>query len=114
MSAVPLPALVLGGTSDLPSRVAFILSAAKADPAKATAAPSASVASVILVLDMVFSLLVSIWNNRISDLFPDSARTRLNLIRAIAGILLHTGNSGLPGDDGLVRAETIFPCPHCC
>src|SRR5947209_19552267 len=59
MSAVPFPALVLGGTSCLPSRVAFILSA-KAGPAKATAAPMASVASVTLVFDMVLSLWTSI------------------------------------------------------
>src|ERR1700691_3257043 len=55
MSAVPLPALVLAGTSEAPSRVAFIFSA-KAGPANATAVPSASVASTILVFDMVLSL----------------------------------------------------------
>jgi hypothetical protein len=55
MSAVPLPVLVLAGTSDAPLRVAFIFSA-KAGPAKATVAPS--VASVVLV-DMVFSLFAS-------------------------------------------------------
>src|SRR5437868_10360809 len=49
-SAVPLPALVFGGTSDLLSSVAFILSAARAGPAKAIAAPSASVASMVLVI----------------------------------------------------------------
>src|SRR6266436_9799843 len=58
MSALPVAVLVLGGTSDLPSRVAFIFSA-KAGPAKATVAPSASVASMVLVFDMVFSLLTS-------------------------------------------------------
>src|SRR2546421_9672681 len=57
MSAVPLPALVFAGTSDLPSSVAFIFSA-KAGPANAIAAPSASVASMVL-FDMVFSLLTS-------------------------------------------------------
>src|ERR1700686_4956942 len=56
MSAVPVPVVVVAGTSDLPSSVAFIFSA-KAGPAKATAAPSASVASMVLVFDMVFSLL---------------------------------------------------------
>src|ERR1700680_897763 len=58
MSAVPLPAVVVGGTSEAPSSVAFILSA-KAGPAKATVAPSASVASMVLVFDMVLSLLAS-------------------------------------------------------
>src|ERR1700722_9367556 len=58
MSAVPVAALALGGVSDLPSRVAFIF-AAKAGPAKAMVAPSASVASMVLVFDMVFSLLTS-------------------------------------------------------
>ena len=56
MSAVPEPVLVVAGTSCLPSSVAFILSA-KAGPAKATAAPSASVASMVLV--MVLSLSTS-------------------------------------------------------
>src|ERR1700744_2702003 len=55
MSAVPVPAEVFGGTSDLPSRVAFIFSA-KAGPAKAM--PSASVASMVLVF-MVLSRLTS-------------------------------------------------------
>src|ERR1700704_2971888 len=91
MSEVPLPALGLGGTSDLPSRVAFILSA-KAGPAKATAAPIASVASVILVFDMVLSLWTSIYNNATPDLFPDSVRTGLNFIEAIAETLPHTDN----------------------
>src|SRR5712691_5722923 len=58
MSALPVAALVLGGTSDLPSRVAFIFSA-KAGPARATVAPSASVARMVLVFDMVLSLLAS-------------------------------------------------------
>src|SRR5216684_272689 len=58
MSAVPLPALVLAGTSEAPSRVAFIFSA-KAGPAKAIAAPSASVASMVLVFDIGLSLLAS-------------------------------------------------------
>jgi hypothetical protein len=53
-----LPALVLAGTSDLPSSVAFILSA-KAGPAKAIVAPSASVASMVLLFDMFLSLLAS-------------------------------------------------------
>src|SRR5258708_28795465 len=56
MSAAPLPAVVVGGTSEAPSSVAFILSA-KAGPAKAAVAPSASVASTVLVFDMVLSLL---------------------------------------------------------
>src|SRR4029453_11495182 len=56
MSAVPLPAVVTGGTSEVPLSVAFILSA-KAGPAQATAAPSASVASTVLVFNMVLSLL---------------------------------------------------------
>jgi hypothetical protein len=54
-----LPALVFAGTSDLPSSVAFILSA-KAGPANANVAPSASVASMVLVFDMVFSLVASV------------------------------------------------------
>src|ERR1700731_2104737 len=58
MSAVPLAALVLGGTSDLPSSVAFIFSA-KAGPAKVTVAPSASVATMVFILDIVLSLLAS-------------------------------------------------------
>src|ERR1700736_6500900 len=58
MSAVPVPVVVAAGTSDLPSSVAFIF-CAKAGPAKATVAPSASVASMVLVFDMVFSLLAS-------------------------------------------------------
>src|SRR5665647_3107010 len=58
MSAVPVPALVVAGTSDLPSSVAFIFSA-KAGPAKAKVAPSASIVSMVLVFDMVFSLLAS-------------------------------------------------------
>src|SRR6266481_3226568 len=58
MSALPVAVLVLGGTSDLPSRVAFIFSA-KAGPARATVAPSASIASMVLVFDMVLSLLAS-------------------------------------------------------
>jgi hypothetical protein len=45
----------LAGTSDAPLRVAFILSA-KAGPARATVAPSANVASMVLVFSMVFSL----------------------------------------------------------
>src|ERR1700709_149915 len=57
MSAVPVPAEVLAGTSDLPSRAAFILSA-KAGPAKASVAASASEASTVF-FDMVFSLLTS-------------------------------------------------------
>src|SRR5215207_7160378 len=62
MSAVPLPAAVLAGTSCLPSSVAFILSA-KAGPANATAAPIASEASMVL-LRIGFSLLTS--NNDVS------------------------------------------------
>src|ERR1700676_1837331 len=58
MSAVPLPAVVVGGTSEAPSSVAFILSA-KAGPAKETVVPSASVASTVLVFSMVLSLLAS-------------------------------------------------------
>src|SRR6266852_6871792 len=58
MSAVPLPAVVTAGTSEAPESVAFILSA-KAGPAKATVAPSASVASMVLVFGMVLSLLAS-------------------------------------------------------
>src|ERR1700755_1383954 len=57
MSAVPLPALVLAGTSDLPSSVALNLSA-KAGPENATAAAKASVAYMVLV--MVVSLPVDI------------------------------------------------------
>src|ERR1700730_12033979 len=58
MSAVPVLVVVVAGTSDLPSSVAFIF-CAKAGTAKATFAPSASVASIVLVFDMVFSLLAS-------------------------------------------------------
>src|SRR6476646_8514421 len=63
MSAVPVAALVLGGTSALPSSVAFILSA-KAGPANANVAANASDASVVLLdmiflLDMAFSLLTA-------------------------------------------------------
>src|ERR1700737_1690002 len=88
MSAVPLPALVLAGTWDLPSSVALIFSA-KAGPAKATVAPSASVTSMVLVFDMVVSLLASIdgaghSNTRIRDLFPEADRTPLNF-RAVYG-----------------------------
>src|SRR5271156_4989426 len=57
MSAVPVPALVLAGTSDLPSSIALNFSA-KAGPEKATAAANASVANMVLV--MVFSLPVDI------------------------------------------------------
>src|SRR6266508_4799008 len=73
MSAVPLAALVLGGTWALPSSVAFILSA-KAGPAKAIAAPSANVTSMVL-FDMVF-LPVDVkrpcqpQNNDFTNLFP--------------------------------------------
>jgi hypothetical protein len=49
---VPVAALVLGGTWALPSSAAFILSA-KAGPAKAIAAPSVSVTSMVL-FDMAF------------------------------------------------------------
>src|SRR4029453_3621166 len=52
MSAVPVAALVLGGTCALPSSAPFILWA-KGGPAKAIAAPSASVTSMVL-FDMVF------------------------------------------------------------
>src|ERR1700690_4249919 len=55
MSAAPLPVLALAGTSEGPLRVAFSFSA-KAGAAKATVAPSASVASMVLVFSMVFSL----------------------------------------------------------
>src|SRR5215207_87299 len=73
MSAVPLAALVLGGTWALPSSVAFILSA-DAGPTKAIAAPSASVTSMVL-FDMVF-LPVDVkrkrqpQNNDFTNLFP--------------------------------------------
>src|SRR6266487_793945 len=73
MSAVPLAALVLGGTWALPSIVAFIFSA-RAGPAKAIAAPSASVTSMVL-FDMVF-LPVDVkrpcqpQNNDFPNLFP--------------------------------------------
>src|SRR5215470_13364643 len=49
MSAVPLAVLAFGGTSDLASSVALYLSA-NAGPAKATAAPSASAANMVLVM----------------------------------------------------------------
>jgi len=73
-SVAPLPALVVA--ADLPSSAAFILSA-KAGPAKATAAPSASVASMVF-FDMVFSLLtssdgVNSKNSEILFLFPKAA-----------------------------------------
>src|SRR5215210_8079583 len=88
MSAVPFAALVFGGTSDLPSSVAFILSA-KAGPANAKVAPSASVASMVLVFDMVLSLLTSslvvpVQNNGISFLFPESTRT-LEIFKQLMG-----------------------------
>src|SRR5699024_12531492 len=57
MSAVPVPALVVAGTSDLPSSFAVSFSA-KAGPARATAAPSVSVASKVL-FGMVLSPLTS-------------------------------------------------------
>src|ERR1700730_16412096 len=93
MSALPLAGLAFGGTSDLPSSVAFIFSA-KAGPAKAMVAPSASVASVVLVFDMVFSLLASsegqFQNNRIPVLFPEwtqTPRILRQLMAEIAAIL---------------------------
>src|SRR4030088_2246814 len=81
MSAVPVAALGLGGTCALPSSVAFILSAT-AGPAKAIAAPSANVTSMVL-LDMVF-LPVDVkrpcqpQNNDFTNLFP-KRRQRLKI-----------------------------------
>src|SRR3954464_1723022 len=104
MSAVPLPALVLAGTSDAPSSVAFILSA-EAGPAKPTAAPSASIASKVLVLDMVFSLLtstdgVSSQNNETSDLFPKHAKTSriFGKLMAVIEVILDPGSSRIMAD----------------
>src|SRR4029450_4182358 len=70
MPAVPVAALVLGGTCALPSSAAFILSA-KAGPAKAIAAPSVSVTSMVL-FDMVVLPLTSCQpqNNDFPNLCP--------------------------------------------
>src|SRR5262245_49830360 len=87
MSAVPVAALVTGGTSDLPSSVAFILSA-KAGPAKATAAPNASVASMVLVMGL--SLLSSASKQRVSNFIPEMAAVLRNFQRANDGEYRHT------------------------
>src|SRR5262249_2733089 len=79
MSAVPLPALVLAGTSDLPSSDALYLSA-KAGPEKATAAANASVAYVVLVMVLSLPVDVKCWcqthNKRNWALFPKPAIAR--------------------------------------
>ena len=84
----------MAGTSAVPSSVAFIFSA-KAGPAKAKVAPNASVTSMVLVVDMVFSLLASMigasfQNKTIPNLFPETAETPeifRQLSPPIAGIL---------------------------
>src|SRR5436309_6295481 len=74
MSAVPVPALAFGGTSALPSSVAFILSA-KAGPANATAAANASVASMVLFdigfLPVDAKRRCQLQNSALPDLFPN-------------------------------------------
>src|SRR5882724_5154503 len=93
MSAVPVAALVLGGTWALPSSVAFIFSA-KAGPAKAIAAPSASVTSMVL-FDMVF-LPVDVkrpcqpQNNDFPNLFPIRRQTPRNFVEACGAKCVHT------------------------
>src|SRR2546421_835154 len=114
MSAVPLPAEVLAGTSDLPSSTTFILSA-KAGPANATAAPSVSEASMVLF--MGFSLLTS--HDDVSFKTAgfcfysrnDAIRPKISgeLIVGIAVII--ASRFEMP-DDGPVNAATFLPCRH--
>src|SRR5258708_5455642 len=124
MSAVPVPLVVVAGTSDLPSSVAFILSA-KAGPAKATVAPSANVASMVLVFDMVFSLLASshgvrfktvsvskrcqFQNNATRNLFPETAQTPKILGAVYGRICSHTSHRNAMDRDGLVMLRRILP-----
>src|SRR3954465_14793514 len=89
MSAEPFAALVFGGTSELPSSAAFILSA-RAGAANATVAPSPSITSMVLVFDMVLSLwTLVVWpaaNNENAILFPKPERTLEIFSQLMAGI----------------------------
>src|SRR5205085_4408492 len=121
MSAVPVPAVVVAGTSDLPSSVAFIFSA-EAGPAKATAAPSASVASMVLV--MVLSLLTSamfvslttarfrIYSRKRPQRRKIFGQTEARAGPALALNITYTSHTSHkpPGHDGSVNAATNSPC----
>src|SRR6202165_6162032 len=118
MSAVPLPALVTAGTSDLPSSVAFIFSA-KAGPAKAAVAPNASVASTVLVFDMVLSLLASsdvvVFKTMPFRFYSRNRPKRPKFFQAVYG--WHSGHTGhkVQGDsDGPVNAATNSSSCRCC
>src|SRR5437899_5659061 len=119
MSAVPLAALVLGGTWALPSSVAFILSA-RAGPAKAIAAPSANVTSMVL-FDMVF-LPVDIkrpcqpQNNDFTNLFPKRRQTPEISWKPLAQSAFILAIEFAVLDYGSVNAATnapwLDPCRH--
>jgi hypothetical protein len=104
-----VPALVLGGTSDLLSRVTFIFSA-HAGPAKATVAPSASVASTILVFDMVSScwrqVVVPDSKQRFVGFIPVTGLIAPNFQRADGRNSRHTRHWKIETDrDGECRDE---------
>src|ERR1700722_4844781 len=118
MSAAPLPVLVLAGASEAPLRVAFSLSA-KAGPAKATVAPSANVASMVLVfsiwsspcgrLAVPVSKRYQFQNNETPVLFLQQTPTSHILkqpVALMAAIL--EANLGT-GSDGSANAATNFP-----
>src|SRR6266436_7382522 len=118
MSALPVAVLVLGGTSDLPSRVTFIFSA-NAGPAKATVAPSASVASMILVFDMVSScwrqVVVPDSKQRFLGFIPVTGLIAPNFQRAHGRNSRHTRHRIETDRDGSVNVATNFSgCHHRC
>src|SRR5580700_9020617 len=88
-----------------------VIFSAKAGPVKATAAPSASVASMILVFDMVLSLWTSIdgadlHNSWFSILFPYKAFLARNFQATYRSNRWHTSREVERIIDGPVNAAT--------
>src|SRR3954452_2193617 len=108
MSAEPFAALVFGGTSELPSSVAFILSA-RAGPANATVAPNPSITSMVLVFDMVLSLLTLVVCQLQTMKMRFYSRNRKERSKFSASLWRRYGpyySAGQVVDDGWVNAAT--------
>src|SRR5579871_3068847 len=76
MSAVPVAALAFGGTSLLPSSVAFIFSA-NTGPVSSAAAPNANTANMVLVMALsLFFARSDFTTMDFAGLFPKKCQSR--------------------------------------
>ena len=91
MSAVPVAALLFGGTSDLLSSVALNFSA-EAGPARTTAAPNANAANMVLF--MVFAELYGA--EAAADLLHTTAVAAIGPVTAEAAAQLGISTSIIP------------------